>query len=50
MRFENGLSLSQAAKVAAMVPEDFIALLGEAGIPAVDYPPGELDEEIAAAG
>ncbi len=49
--FENGhLALSQAAKVAAMVPEDFIALLGEAGIPAVDYPPEELEEEIAAAG
>ena len=28
-----------------MSPEDFIALLGEAGIPAVDYPPEELEDE-----
>ena len=44
------LSLTQAAKVAGMVAEDFIALLGEAGVVAVDYPPEELEEEIAAAG
>lgn len=48
--FENRhLSLTQAAKVAGIVPEDFIALLGEAGIAAVDYPPEEVREEIAAA-
>ncbi len=44
------LSLTQAARVAGMVPEDFVALLGEAGIAAVDYPPEEVEEEIAAAG
>ena len=44
------LSLTQAARVAGMIAEDFIALLGEAGIAAVDYPPEEVEEEIAAAG
>ena len=44
------LSLTQAARVAGMVPEDFVALLGEAGIAAVDYPPEEVEEEIVAAG
>ncbi len=44
------LSLTQAAKVAGMMTEDFLALLGEAGIAAVDYPPEEVDQEIAAAG
>ena len=49
--FENRhLSLTQAARVAGVVPEDFVALLGEVGIAAVDYPPEELEEEIAAAG
>lgn len=43
------LSLTQAAKVAGMIPEDFIALLGEAGVPAVDHSPEELEEEFAAA-
>ena len=40
------LTLTQAARVAGTPPEDFIALLGEAGIPAVDYPPDELDDEV----
>ena len=40
------LTLVQAARLADMVPEDFVVLLGVAGIPAVDYPPEELDEEI----
>ena len=41
--FENRhLSLAQAAKLAAMPPEEFLVLLGEAGIPAADYPPEEL--------
>ncbi len=44
------LSLTRAAKVAAMVPEDFVALLGEAGVASVDYPPEEVEQEIAAAG
>ena len=48
--FENRrLSLAQAAKVAGMVPEDFIVLLGEAGVAAVDYPPEEVEEDITAA-
>lgn len=49
--FENGrLTLTQAAKVAGMITHDFVSLLGEAGIPAVDYPPEELEEDLAAAG
>ena len=49
--FENGhLTLTQAAKVAGMIAHDFVSLLGEAGIPAVDYPPEEVEQEIAAAG
>lgn len=43
------LTLVQAAKVAGMPLEEFMALLGEAGIPAVDYPPEELKEELEAA-
>ena len=49
--FENGhLTLTQAAKVAGMIAHDFVSLLGEAGVPAVDYPPEEVEQEIAAAG
>ncbi len=49
--FESGhLTLTQAAKVAGMIAHDFVSLLGEAGIPAVDYPPEEVEQEIAAAG
>ena len=48
--FEKGhLSLVPAAKVAAMSAEEFVVLLGEGGIAAVDYPPEELDEEVSAA-
>ena len=43
------LTLAQSAKVADLDLEAFIALLGEAGITAVDYSPEELDDEIAAA-
>jgi prevent-host-death family protein len=43
------LTLAQAAKIAGMPLEEFVALLGEAGIPAVDYPPEELKEELDAA-
>lgn len=48
--FEKGhLTLVQSAKLAAMAAEEFVDLLGEAGVPAVDYPPNELDEEVSAA-
>ena len=44
--FETGLvTLSQAAQLAGLSLEEFIELLGEAGISAVDYPPEELEEE-----
>lgn len=43
------LTLAQAAKVAGMSLEDFLALLAEAGISAVDYAPEELKEELNAA-
>lgn len=45
--FETGLvTLSQAAQIAGLSLEEFIELLGEVGISAVDYPPEELEEEI----
>lgn len=48
--FEQGqATLAQAAKLAALTLEEFIILLGEAGIPAVDYPPEELDDEVGVA-
>ena len=48
--FENRhLSLAQAAKLAAVAVEEFVELLGKTGVPAVDYPPEELDDEISAA-
>ena len=40
------LSLPQAAKLADMPLESFIALLGEAGIDAVDYSPDDLEDEL----
>jgi len=43
------LGLVQAAKLAGTSAEEFLALLAEARIPAVEYPPEELDEEIDAA-
>ena len=43
------LTLVQAARLAGLSAEEFVALLGEAGIPAVDYPAEELDEEVGAA-
>ena len=39
------LTLSQAAKVADLSAEDFMDLLGKAGVAAVDYPPSELEDE-----
>jgi predicted HTH domain antitoxin len=45
--FETGLvTLSQAAQIAGTSLEEFIELLGEVGISAVDYPPEELKEEV----
>ena len=45
--FETGMmTLSQAAQIATLSLEDFIELLGEVGISAVDYPPEDLDEEV----
>ena len=43
------LTLVQAARLAAMTTAEFLDLLRDKGIPAVDYPPDELAEEIAAA-
>lgn len=48
--FENRhLTLARAAKLAAMTLEEFVELLGHAGIPAADYPPEELDDELRTA-
>ena len=47
--FENHrLSLTQAAKLAAVAVEEFVELLRKTGVPAVDYPPEELEDEISA--
>ena len=48
--FENGLlTLARSARLAELSLEEFIELLGELGIPAVDYPAEELAEELEAA-
>lgn len=48
--FQAGLlTLAQAAQLAGLPLEEFIELLGEAGISAVDYPLEELEEEVARA-
>ena len=48
--FEHGqVALAQAAKLAALSVEEFVELLSQAGIPAVDYPPEEIDDELSAA-
>lgn len=48
--FESGqTTLAQSAKLAGLVLEVFIELLGSLGIPAVDYPPEELADELVAA-
>jgi predicted HTH domain antitoxin len=41
------VSLAQGAKLSSMALEEFISLLGEAGVAAVDYDPAELDQELA---
>lgn len=43
------LTLTRAAKVAGVSLEEFVTLLGRAGVRAVDYAPEELDEEIRTA-
>ncbi|MEA2080595.1 MAG: type II toxin-antitoxin system prevent-host-death family antitoxin [Pseudomonadota bacterium] len=43
------LTLDQAAKVAGMPQEEFIELLGKAGIAAVDYPVEELEKDLEVA-
>ena len=43
------LTLAQAAKVADLSVEDFMDLLDQSGVAAVDYPPSELDEELRTA-
>jgi len=48
--FEAGESgLAQAARIAGLALEDFVSLLGEAGVPAVAHPPEDLDREAKAA-
>jgi|SRR6185437_5247203 len=44
---EKSISLGKAAKLAQLSVEDFIGRLGVMGVPAVDYPLDELDEEAA---
>lgn len=45
--FESGgATLAQAAKLADLSVEAFIVLLGQTGVPAVDYDPKELVEEL----
>jgi len=45
---EKVVSLGKASKLAGLPVEDFIKHLGAMGVPAVDYPPEELDDELAA--
>ena len=48
--FENRhLTLAQAARLAGLSVEEFVVLLGEAGIPVADYPAEELEEEAGTA-
>jgi len=45
--FEAGkISLGQAAKLAGYSKGTFIELLGKMGVPVVNYPPEELEQEI----
>jgi predicted HTH domain antitoxin len=45
--FESGqTTLSQSAKIAGLPLVDFLEMLGRAGIPAVDYPPEDLEREL----
>lgn len=42
------VSLGKAAKLAGLPIEEFITQLGATGIPAVDYPVEDLEQELAA--
>ena len=46
---QHHLTLAQAAKVADLSAEDFVDLLGQAGVAAVDYAPSELEDELRTA-
>lgn len=49
--FEAGyVTLARGAKLADVSVEEFIELLGESGIDAVDYSPDEIEDEVEAAG
>lgn len=41
------ISLGKAAELAGMAYVDFLSLSSNAGIPVVDYPPEELERELA---
>ncbi len=41
------VSIGRATKLAGMTKVKFISLLGAHGIPAVDYPADEIDQELA---
>jgi prevent-host-death family protein len=47
---EGTLSLAKSARLCRMNLPQFAAKLAEQGIPAVDYPPEELEAELAAIG
>ena len=47
---EGLLSLTRAARLAQLSAEAFIEKLGAMGIDVVDYPPEELDQELAQIG
>ncbi|MCL2716882.1 MAG: UPF0175 family protein [Alphaproteobacteria bacterium] len=47
---EKTISLGKAARLARVSVEEFILHLGTKGIPAVGYPPEELDDELAVIG
>lgn len=40
------VSLGKAAEIAGYAKGDFMEVLAEEGIPVLDYPPEELDEEL----
>ena len=44
------LTLARASRLAGLSMEAFIEKLGHLGIPVVDYPPDQLDEELGAVG
>lgn len=49
--FQDGtMSLGKAAKLAGLSSEGFVEQLASIGVKVVDYPPEELDAELAAIG